>query len=103
MTHNLRADTLTSAVNIHLQREVSADVLVGFPSLAGRLLVHVQSPTQIVEPGSGFLRQVVLLAHFVADLALRRQMTTIKKTKKKNQKNNNRRVTQLLFCAEILP
>lgn len=56
MTHKLRADTLTSVINIHLQSEVSVDVLVGFPSLAGSLLVHVQSPTQIVEPGSGFLR-----------------------------------------------
>lgn len=70
MTHKLRADTLTSVINIHLESEVSADVLVGFPSLAGSLLVHVQSPTQIVEPGSGFLREVVLLAHFVSELAL---------------------------------
>ena len=49
----------------YLQREVPADLFVGFPSLAARLFVHIQSPTQLVEPGSSSLRRLVLVAHLL--------------------------------------
>lgn len=53
----------TVSVSSYLQGEIPADVLVGSPRLAARLFVHVQSPTQVLEPGSGSLQTLVLLAH----------------------------------------
>lgn len=57
-------DAVLLLLLFYLQSEIPADILVALPRLAARLLVHVQSPTQVVKAGANSLQRLVLVAHF---------------------------------------